>query len=53
MRDGRVELVAAGEAQAIEDLVSWLWQGPPRAEVSEVAVEEYSSEISAGFSVIA
>ena len=51
--DGKVELVAAGEPQSIMNLVSWLWQGPLRAEVSAVAVEECDLEVDAEFSVIA
>ncbi len=34
--DGRVEVVAAGPAQALAELETWLWQGPPMAQVSGV-----------------
>jgi len=50
--DGRVELVAAGEPEAIEQLAAWLWQGPPLAEVMAVAVEKWPGEIEPGFSVV-
>jgi len=40
--DGRVELVAAGEAAAIERLRQWLSRGPASAEVAEVS--EHSVE---------
>ena len=38
--DGRVEVLACGDAQSVEQLISWLRQGPPMAEVSGVEVEE-------------
>jgi acylphosphatase len=38
--DGRVEVVAAGEAAAIAALARWLWQGPPAARVESVQLEE-------------
>lgn len=31
--DGAVEVWAQGGAHAVEQLVEWLWQGPPAAEV--------------------
>jgi acylphosphatase len=34
--DGRVEVVAAGSAEALADLEAWLWQGPPLSKVSGV-----------------
>ena len=36
MTDGRVEVVAAGEPDAIERLEAWLQQGPPLARVEHV-----------------
>jgi acylphosphatase len=36
--DGRVEVVAEGPEDAVEQLVAWCKQGPPAAEV--LAVEE-------------
>ena len=46
--DGRVEVVACGEHEAVAALREWLWQGPPAAQVSDVectavAGERYSS----------
>ena len=38
--DGRVEVLACGEAAAVEELCAWLWQGPPAAKVEAVAVED-------------
>lgn len=38
--DGTVEVVAAGERQAVEALLAWLGQGPPLARVTRVEIEE-------------
>lgn len=40
--DGRVEVVAVGEAQAIDALARWLEDGPPAARVS--GVERFAHE---------
>ena len=37
--DGSVEVVAEGQAEAVEQLLSWLHVGPPSAQVDEVDVE--------------
>jgi acylphosphatase len=37
--DGRVEVVACGEREAVETLREWLRKGPPDAQVSGVACE--------------
>lgn len=49
--DGRVELVMQGEAQAVESLAAWLWQGPPAAHVVSVALEQHDEKVGAGFEV--
>lgn len=41
--DGRVEVLAMGEADAIEQLARWLQQGPPLARVE--AVERCDAEV--------
>ena len=38
LQNGDVEVLAFGEASALDDLANWLWQGPPLAAVSEVIV---------------
>lgn len=38
--DGTVEVWAQGDGEAVDKLVEWLWQGPPKAQV--VAVETSS-----------
>ncbi len=37
--DGSVEVIACGETQAIAQLKTWLWQGPPAARVDNVSCE--------------
>lgn len=39
LRDGRVEGLFEGERGSVEKLIEWCRQGPPRADVSDVAVE--------------
>ena len=34
--DGRVEVLACGEETAVAALREWLWEGPPRAQVTDV-----------------
>ena len=40
LADGRVEVIAAGGADAIARLERWLWQGPPAARVASVQRED-------------
>ncbi len=37
--DGRVEVLACGEAAAVQSLLDWLHRGPPLARVDAVSVE--------------
>lgn len=39
LADGRVEVWAQGDEESVEDLVEWLWQGPPDAVVVGVESE--------------
>ena len=36
LRDGRVEVLAAGPQAAVDGFADWLWQGSPQAEVTDV-----------------
>lgn len=45
LSDGRVEVVAAGEASSVEKLIEWCRKGPPRACVESVEVE-WTEEIA-------
>ena len=39
LADGRVEVLAIGDQEAIDELAQWLLQGPPLAKVTEVERE--------------
>src|SRR3546814_8359975 len=46
LSDGRVEVLAAGEPDAIDALADWLQRGPPQARVEAVErSEENTSEL--------
>jgi acylphosphatase len=38
--DGRVEVLAVGEPEAVDALVKWLWQGSAASHVTSVDVED-------------
>ena len=40
LADGRVEAVSEGEESAVDAIVAWCHDGPPRARVSEVTVRD-------------
>jgi len=42
--DGRVEVLAVGSPTALAELGGWLGQGPSRAQVTEVVVEDQPAE---------
>lgn len=46
LRDGRVEVVAEGEDNKIEELIKFLHKGPPHAIVSDVEItwEKFKNE---------
>jgi acylphosphatase len=49
LNDGSVEIVAAGDSQAIADLAAWLWEGAPAARVDSVTVVESDETVPPGF----
>lgn len=49
-RDGSVESVVQGSAQAVEAVIAWARQGPSSAVVAEVKISEGEGEF-AGFEV--
>jgi acylphosphatase len=51
LTDGRVEVVACGEKEAVETLREWLRKGPADARVSGVACEFIDYQEFAQFSV--
>jgi acylphosphatase len=46
--DGRVEIVAAGEREDLENLLEWAKKGPPAARVKDVIVTDVKDEIPGG-----
>lgn len=49
--DGRVDVVAAGEAAALEALAEWLQHGPAAARVEQVLREPWPEPVAAGFAI--
>ena len=47
--DGRVEVIAAGNAEALDVLEVWLQHGPPAARVDAVARSAWDKVVQAGF----
>lgn len=47
--DGRVEVEVHGDAQAVERLCAWLWEGPPAARVTDVSCEPLEYRALEGF----
>ncbi len=52
MGDGRLEVLACGDALAIEALKRWLQHGPPSAKVTEVDCSEVDVEEPRGFTTL-
>ncbi|MBA8889356.1 acylphosphatase [Dokdonella fugitiva] len=50
--DGRVEVVAGGDAAAIDELERWLLRGPPGARVDAVEREPFDAPPRDGFARI-
>lgn len=49
LRDGRVEAVVQGPADAVQALIDWAQQGPTQARVTRVVVAEAAAEAFEGF----
>jgi acylphosphatase len=52
LADGRVELLACGEREAVETFVRWLWIGSSASKVTAVEVSDAAAEaadLPAGF----
>lgn len=39
LEDGRVEVLACGDAAAVEAMCAWLWQGSPASHVTSVEID--------------
>ncbi len=51
-RDGAVEAVFSGEAEAVDAMIEACWRGPPAARVSEVVVSPMAQhELGEAFSI--
>lgn len=46
--DGRVEVLAVGDAAQVEQLVAWLWRGSPTSHVTQVEVGELDVDAAGG-----
>ena len=51
LSDGRVEVVAEGDGEAVDKLVDWCREGPPHAQVADVEVRSEAPEGLNGFAV--
>lgn len=52
LADGRVEVLAQGEDQALQDFVQWLHQGPEKSRVTQVEVETVAQQADIGFMIL-
>lgn len=50
--DGRVEVLACGEAKDVDELIDWLWEGSSAAQVERVDVEDASEETPQDFRML-
>jgi acylphosphatase len=50
--DGTVEVLASGEAKALDALERWLWRGPPGARIDEVVREALPEQTPQGFVIL-
>ncbi len=49
--DGRVEVMASGDAQQLQQMKEWLKQGPGLARVTDLSVKELEHQEFDGFTV--
>lgn len=49
LADGAVEVIACGDAAAVDALCDWLWQGPDNARVQAVECEPWNDPGGADF----
>jgi acylphosphatase len=50
--DGTVEVVAEGERDDVEQLLTWCRQGPPRAQVSGITVADETVAAERSFRIV-
>lgn len=51
LADGSVEVVASGDAAALDELERWLHDGPPAACVEAVEREDLELQVATGFTI--
>ena len=51
LADGRVEVLACGQPDAVESLRQWLTRGPEQARVTGVACEPVDAPVLNGFTI--
>jgi acylphosphatase len=52
LADGRVEVLACGDDEAVNEFIEWLWEGSPASKVTDVATEHAdpaAAQRTAGF----
>jgi acylphosphatase len=50
--DDTLEIIATGETEEIDRLVTWCWSGPPKAVVSNVSVKEIPLQAFDRFAIV-
>ncbi len=51
LRDGRVEAVIRGPAEAVDSMLEWMRQGPPAARVEDLQISETDEAVGGDFEV--
>ena len=46
--DRRVEVLACGKESLVDELITWLWQGPTHAQVNDVQCKEVDKSFNTG-----
>ena len=47
--DGRVEVIACGDADNLDKLINWLYSGPEYSQVDNVTVHTINIDVPSGF----
>lgn len=50
--EGAVEVLASGTEALVQEFIRWCWQGPARAEVKQVVIQDMDDEQFTGFKII-
>jgi len=52
LSDKNVEIIATSSAEILQQFITWCWQGPSRARVDEIIIDELPFEHFIGFRII-